>query len=235
VVDAGYVFRSQRRDPRLAVIQPAISADGGQLTLSTEGIEDLHVEVDLDSPRRDVLMFQSRYQGIDQGGDAADWLTSVLRRPSRLVRWPPEHHRVTEGWTAGTAAYADSGAVLVVSLASLTEFNRRVGGAPTPMSRFRPNIVIDGGECPHIEDRIRRARVGNAELGYGKLAIRCAVTLVDQLRGVKAGPEPIRTLATYRRASAGGVAFGAKFSVSRAGKLAVGDEMTVLSWADSDL
>ena len=73
------------------------------------------------------------------------------------------------------------------------------------MSRFRPNIVIDGWERPH---------------------------LVDQASGVKAGPEPIRTLATYRRAPGGGVAFGAKFSVLRTGKLAVGDEITVLSWAE---
>jgi uncharacterized protein len=235
VVDADYVFRSQRRDPRLAVIQPAVSADGGQLTLAMSGMEDLCVEVDLDSARRDVVMFQGRYQGIDQGGSASQWLSSALGRPSRLVRVPPEYHRLTDGWTPGTSAYADSSAVLVVSLASLREFNRRVDGAPVPMSRFRPNIVIDGGECPHIEDRIRHAGAGNAELGYAKLAIRCAVTLVDQGQGVKSGPEPIRTLATYRRASAGGVAFGAKFSVVRPGKLAVGDDVTVLSWADSEL
>lgn len=103
------------------------------------------------------------------------------------------------------------------------------------MSRFRPNIVIDGWECPHVEDRARRVRVGTAELGYAKLAIRCAVAMVDQGSGVKAGPEPIRTLAAYRRTSCGGVAFGAKFSVLRAGKLTVADEVTVISWADPEL
>jgi uncharacterized protein len=103
------------------------------------------------------------------------------------------------------------------------------------MSRFRPNIVIDGWRKPHLEDRARHVRAGNAELGYAKLAIRCAVTLVDQDGGVKAGPEPIRTLATYRRAPGGGVAFGAKFSVLRTGKLTVGDEVTVLSWAEPEL
>ena len=73
------------------------------------------------------------------------------------------------------------------------------------------------------------------ELGYAKLAIRCAVAMVDQGSGVKAGPEPIRTLAAYRRTSCGGVAFGAKFSVLRAGKLTVADEVTVISWADPEL
>jgi uncharacterized protein len=234
-VDADGVFRTQRRDPRLAIIQPAVSADGSKLTLRAAGMEDLPVEVDLDSARRDVILFQSRYQGIDQGDAVAQWLSSVLGRPSRLVRVPQEHHRVIDGWTAGTSAYADSSPIHIISSASLRELNRRLDDAPVPMSRFRPNIVIDGGECPHIEDRIRRVEAGNAELGYGKLAIRCAIPMVDQRRGVKAGPEPIRTLAAYRRAPGGGVAFGAKFSVLRPGKLAVGDQLTARSWAEPEL
>jgi uncharacterized protein len=235
VVDAEGVFRTQRRDPRLATIQPAVSADGGALTLCAVGMEDLHVEVDLNSARRDVTLFQSRYQGIDQGGAAAEWLSSVLGRPSRLVRVPPEHHRVTDGWTTGTSAYADSSPIHIISLASLRELNRRLDGTQVPMSRFRPNIVIDGGECAHIEDRIRLVEAGNAELGYAKIAIRCAIPMVDQRSGGKAGPEPIRVLAAYRRAPGGGVAFGAKFSVLRPGKLAVGDQLTARSWAEPEL
>jgi uncharacterized protein len=235
VVDADGVFRSQRGDPLLAVVQPAVSADGALLTLRAPGAEDLGVEVDLGSARRDVLLFSSRYQGIDQGGAVAEWLSSVLGRPARLVRVPPEQHRVTDGLTPGTCAYADSGSVHAISRATLGELNRRLAQAAVPMSRFRPNIVIDGWEKPHMEDRVRRVRVGNAELGYAKLAIRCAVTLVDQGSGVRAGPEPIRTLATYRRAPGGGVAFGAKFSVLQTGKLTVGDKMTVLSWAEPEL
>jgi uncharacterized protein YcbX len=60
------------------------------------------------------------------------------------------------------------------------------------------------------------------------------VTTVDQRAGVKAGPEPLRTLADYRRTD-GGVAFGAKFSVIRPGKLSVGDAIAVSSWGDTEL
>ena len=160
VVGTDGVFRSQRRDPLLAVIQPAVRANGGWLTLRAPGMEDLSIEVDLGSARRDVILFGSRYQGIDQGGSAAEWLSSVLGRPSRLVRVPPEHQRVTDGWTLGTSAYADSSPVHAISGATLRELNRRLNGAAVPMSRFRPNIVIDGWECPHVEDRARRVRVG---------------------------------------------------------------------------
>jgi uncharacterized protein len=235
VVDADGVFRSQRGDPLLAVVRPAVSADGGLLTLCAPGVEDLNIEVNLGAARRDVFLFGNRYQGIDQGGAAAEWLSSVLGRPTRLVRVPPEHQRVTDGWTPGTSAYADSSPIHAISRATLRELNRRLAEAAVPMSRFRPNIVIDGWECPHMEDRARHVRAGNAELGYAKLAIRCAVVLVDQGNGAKAGPEPIRTLAAYRRVPGGGVAFGAKFSVLQTGKLTVGDEVTVLSWTGSEL
>lgn len=103
------------------------------------------------------------------------------------------------------------------------------------MSRFRPNIGAGGWDDPHREDQARRLAIGDTELGYAKLAIRCAVTLVDQAAGIKLGPEPIRTLATYRRAPAGGVAFGSKFSVLRPGTLAVGDNIAVTEWSASGL
>jgi len=47
---------------------------------------------------------------------------------------------------------------------------------------------------------------------------------------VRAGPEPLRTRAGYRRVTAAGVAFGAKFSVLRPGRPAVGDEVRVQRW-----
>lgn len=232
------VFRSQRRDPRLALVSPAVSADGGRLTLRAAGLEPLTVDIDTAGPRRDVLLFGTPYQGIDQGDRAAGWLSEQLGRPTRLVRVPPEHHRVTDGRTPGTSGYADSCALHIASRASLDLLNARMaerGAPPLPMDRFRPNVVVDGWDEPHTEDRTRLITLGDAELGYAKLAIRCAVTMVDQRAGAQAGPEPLRTLAGYRRAAEGGVAFGAKFAVLRPGKISVGDEVVVGSWGESEL
>ena len=110
------------------------------------------------------------------------------------------------------------------AVASLRELNARLS-EPLPMSRFRPNIVVDGWAA-HQEDHERLLTIGDTELGFAKAAVRCAVTMVDQDNGAKAGPEPLRTLADYRRDPAGGVTFGAKYAVLRTGKLAVGDEVT---------
>ncbi|MCF1597690.1 MOSC domain-containing protein [Streptomyces muensis] len=263
VVSEEGVYRTQRRHPRLALIRPAVSADGSRLTLdstdTTGRYGTVHLDVTTSAPRREVDLFGASFQGIDQGDEAAAWLSEVLGTPSRLVRVPPEHDRVADGLTPGPSGYADSSAVHLLSRSSLALLNRRMaerGSPPLPMNRFRPNIVVaggpgqgldsdsdsdsdsDGGDwaaVPHAEDRARRLAIGGAELGYAKLAVRCAVTLVDQEAGARRGPEPLRTLARHRRAASGGVVFGAKFSVLRPGKLSVGDEAVVQEWGEAEL
>ena len=238
VVSEEGVARTQRRDPRLASIHPEIGLDGRRVTLRAPGIDAVSVDVDTSRARRDVRLFGNPYQGIDQGDTVAAWLTEVLEAPSRLVSVPPEHRRVTDGMTPGTCGYADSDAVHVISRSSLDLLNARLaerGAEPLPMNRFRPNIVVGGWDEPHTEDRARTITVGDAELGYAKPAIRCAVTMIEQESGAKAGPEPLRTLAGYRRSRVGGVAFGAKFSVLRPGTLAVGDEPAVHCWGESEV
>ncbi len=238
VIDEGGMFCSQRHRPRMAVIRPELGAGGERLTLRAPGADVVCVDVDLTAARCDVDLFGVTYRGIDQGDAVAGWLSEVLGASSRLVRVPPEHHRMTDGETPGTAGYADSSPLLVTSRSSLDVLNERIagrGGEPVPMSRFRPNIVVGGWDEPHSEDRARRITVGHAELGFAKLAIRCVVTTVDQEAGAKEGPEPLRTLAGYRRAAQGGVTFGVKFSVVAPGTLSVGDEVIVSSWRGSEL
>jgi hypothetical protein len=56
--------------------------------------------------------------------------------------------------------------------------------------------------------------------------------MVEQATGLRSGPEPTRTLAGYRREPdfGGGVSFGAKAAVLRAGRIAVGDPVVVREW-----
>ncbi|SEF68666.1 hypothetical protein SAMN02982929_00380 [Saccharopolyspora kobensis] len=227
VVDDDGAFRTQRRWPRLARIQPVISGD--RLELSAPGAGSIGVDVDVTGPRRDVRLFNTGYRGIDQGDAVAEWLSELLGARSRLVRVPPEHDRVTDGEIPGTSGYADSSAVHVLSRSSLDRLDERAP-RPVPVDRFRPNIVIEGWSEPHTEDRAGRITIGDAVLGFTKLAIRCAVTTVDQEAGLRDGPEPLRTLAGYRRIPDQGIAFGAKFAVLRTGTLAVGDPITVDTW-----
>ncbi|GAA4896277.1 MOSC N-terminal beta barrel domain-containing protein [Streptomonospora salina] len=238
VVDADGVFRSQRDTPQLAVIRPEITAAGRRLRLWTPGGGSAEIVVRTVGERCRVELLGTAYTGLDQGDEVARWLSAVVGAPSRLVRVPPDHARRTDGHTQGTTGYADSSAVLVASRASLIDLARRMaerGRTPVPISRFRPNIVLADDREPYAEDRMRALAVGEAELGYAKPAIRCAVTTVDQATGVKTGPEPLATLAGYRRAERGGVAFGAKFAVTVPGKVSVGDEVTVTAWGPAEI
>ncbi|MGH3997993.1 MAG: MOSC N-terminal beta barrel domain-containing protein, partial [Pseudonocardiaceae bacterium] len=113
VIDSDGGYRSQRRIPRMALIRPELSAGGERLVLRAPGVEVLHTDVDLTPARCNVELHGKPYQGIDQGDAVAGWLSEVLGTPSRLVRVPPDHDRVTSGQTPGTTAYADSQALLI--------------------------------------------------------------------------------------------------------------------------
>ncbi|MFF2012243.1 MOSC domain-containing protein [Streptomyces sp. NPDC058195] len=238
VVDAADgAFRSQRTHPAMAAVQVEVLDGGAALALSAERAGALRLEVDRDGPRREVSMFGNPLgKAVDQGDAVAEWLSDALGATSRLVRVAPGFDRDGWGDTPGKVNFADAHAVLVASTASLDHLNARItarGDAdPVPMDRFRPNIVLTGDDTPHFEDRVRRMAVGDAELAHSVRATRCAVPMVDQSTGRRAGPEPIRTLSAYRREPEYGnkVSFGAKNAVVREGVLRVGDTVEVAEW-----
>jgi uncharacterized protein YcbX len=214
----------QGEAPRLAVIRGRLLHDGAKLELGAPGAGELVLDVAADGETRPVEVEKWPGTGVDQGDEAAEWLSGVLGRPVRLVREPARASRARGG--------ADPTALLVLSLSSLDGLNARIvarGADPVPLDRFRPNVVISGWPEPHTEDQVGRMTIGGAEIGFGELAIRCAVTLVDQSAGVRAGPEPLRTLADYRR-EPDGVSFGLKAAVLGPGEIAVGDAVTVTEW-----
>jgi uncharacterized protein YcbX len=233
VVEPSGRFRSQRRDPRLALIRPEISDDGARLTLHAPARTPVVIDVRFDGPRVPVSTLGTHLFGIDQGEPAARWLSDMLDAPARLVRVPPDHARVTDGEVAGTSGYADSCAVHLISHRSLAAFNAHLTAAHQPTvdaPRFRANIEVDGWPTPHREDRLRTLAIGDCQLRYAKLATRCVVITVDPRTGEKADTQLLRSLAGYHRTPEGAV-FGIKLVVVRTGTLAVGDPLTALAWA----
>ncbi|MEV0492455.1 MOSC domain-containing protein [Streptomyces atratus] len=235
VVDAADgAFRSQRTQPSMAAIRVEVLDDGAVLALSAEGVEPLRLDVDRDGPHREVSMFDRPLgTAADQGDEVAEWFSDALGAKSRLVRVAPGFDRDGWGETPGKVNFADAHAVLVASTASLDGLNTRIAARgdaePVPMNRFRANIVLTGNDEPHFEDRVRRMTIGTVELAYSVRAMRCNVPLIDQTTGRRAGPEPVRTLATYRREPEykNKVSFGAKNAVVREGVVSVGDMVEV--------
>jgi uncharacterized protein YcbX len=238
VTDPDGTALTQRELSRLAVIRAQVLHEGTKLALSAPDAGDLMVDVRVDGPTRGVRVHRWHGRALDQGDDVAEWLAEVLGTPTRLLRVARGHHREGSGETPGVIGFADSTALTIASLSSLDELNSRIldrGAEPVPMNRFRPNIVVSGWPEPHTEDRARRLEVGTVTIAYGKRDVRCVVTMVDQLTGTRADPEPIRTLASYRRDPDGGVAFAMKAAVVKPGELAIGDEVHVTEWGESPI
>ncbi len=200
------------------------------------GAPDLEIGIQYDGKRRDVSLFGQWFgQGIVQDAAADEWFTDRLGKPATLVRVTPEHERPGWGAHRGLTGFGDAHALLITSLSSLDGLNERIvehGGDAIPMNRFRPNIVVAGWPEPHTEDKILRMSAGSVEIGYSARSIRCAVPTVDQAIGEKRGPEPTRTLASYRREPdyGGGVSFGMKAAVLAEGTLQIGDEIVIHEW-----
>jgi uncharacterized protein len=223
-------FRSQRSTSQLSVIRPNLTADADKLTLSAPGTTDFVLEVHLEGRRLEVDV-HGVWQGeaVDQGDEVAEWASTLLGEPLRLVRVAPNHERAVDDWH-GTITFTDSTPLHLTSLSSLDDLNGRIlekGAEPVPMERFRPNIVMSGWETPYTEDSLRDFTLGTASLRWVKPDVRCKVTMVDQATGKSAGPEPLRTLADYRREPDGGVSFGIKVTVTTPGEIQIGDELKV--------
>jgi uncharacterized protein len=124
-------------------------------------------------------------------------------------------------------AFHDDSPVLIISESSLEELNRRLA-VSLPMNRFRPNIVVRDA-TPFDEDGWRQIMIGDASLRAIKACERCVTTTIDQATGVPCGPEPIATLAKFRR-TAQGVAFGQYYRPEQAAAtIRVGDAVNVLA------
>jgi uncharacterized protein YcbX len=211
-------FLSQRTFPALALVQPCLTIDG--LLLSAPGMLPLAVRRPEDGAGAIAIegrLWDSAVRVLVAGDAANAWLTRVLGVPTRLVYQPDEAGPLT-----------DDSPLLLVGQSSLDDLNRRLE-TPVSMSRFRPNIVVQGAE-PYAEDAWRAIRIGDVEFEISGACSRCAATTIDQETGQR-GVEPLRTLATYRKAGSG-VNFGQNLSHRFPGTVRVGDTVSSISGSD---
>lgn len=205
-------FLSQRELPRLALVRPRLGPD--HLVIEA-GRERLLLPLDDRGEPVAVTVWRDRVQAVAPDPAADRALGAFLGRELRLVRFPDRALRPCDPRhaPAGSAtAFSDGFPLLVTSSSSLAELNAAIeagGGAPVPMTRFRPNLVLEGVP-PAAEDRAARIELGaGAALLLVKPCARCVVTTTDQDSGERRGPEPIATLQRIRRAADGeGVLFG---------------------------
>jgi len=227
VVDAAGCFVSQRTHPRMALLRTTLADRTLHLDLGGTTRLDLSADAAAGASSTVQVWFEER-RAVDAGQAAAEWMSDALGEPCRVVRAvpPPDGQRLSpDGFVRD--GFADALPALVISTASLDDLNRRLaanGAGPLGMDRFRPNLVV-GGFGPYEEDAWTDARVGELRAHGVRPCPRCATTMVNQERGVAEGPEPLRTLASYRKIDRGGALFGMMIAFDTPGVVRVGDAL----------
>lgn len=239
VVDDDQSDVTQRQHPALATVQPTPLAGG--LRLEAPGLEALVVE----APAGPVTTTRSHFglpvAAVDAGDRAAEWFSTLVGSPVRLVRLADQ-----EGWRLPDqldlfgqgAAFSDAAPVLVTATASLDHLRERAD-EPFGMDRFRPNLVVRTDEA-WDEDTWAEVRVGEAHLRAVLPWPRCAIPQVDQQTGRRTS-EPARVLRAHRWCTAaptvpdavrplleGNALFGVACSIGPSGvTVQVGDPVVV--------
>lgn len=208
-------FITQRSHPMLAQLTALPDESGVTLshpragTLRLEKPEPMLTSADA---WRSVTVWKRDIEAVDVGEHAAQFATAVVGEPARIV-------------AAGSDNFPDGYPLLICTLASLADLNRRLP-KPLPMSRFRPNIVLDGAE-PWAEDGIKVLQIGAVRLKLVKACTRCTMTGIDQESGAK-GLSPISVLQSFRYdENLRGVTFGqnARIEHGAGAVLRVGDRV----------
>jgi uncharacterized protein len=223
VVNEQGEFVTQRELPRMALVRPQLKHY--EVVLRAPGMLALHLAIDAVQDPATVTLWGDAVQAFDMGDVAAQWFTDFLGQKLRLVRFDPDHRRLSSmEWTGGLEApnqFSDGFPLLVLSEASVAELNRKLlagGHAAVGIERFRPNIVLAGLEA-NDEDRLDVLRVAADQevlLRPVKPSPRCPIPNIDPATA-QIDPQVSDTLQAYRKNErlGGAVTFGMNTIVLR--------------------
>jgi uncharacterized protein YcbX len=225
LVDEGGRFLTQRQMPHLARIGLRMDEEAGiELTRADLGSVDFGLEEREGDPLK-VVVWKSEVPAQEVSSEVSSWLSEACGQKVRLVRLSPEARRefAAESMPGRTVRFVDACPLLVTSTASLKGLEQKAG-VTLSMSRFRPNIVVDG-VSEHDEDVWGGFKIGRIDFQGIKKCGRCKITTVHPLTG-EVGEEPLKTLATYRREEKG-VYFGYYYAHMSEGRIAVNDPVVL--------
>ncbi len=220
VIDQQGRLITQRGQPRLALVRPAIEGDTLRITAPDMPVLELPLHPE-PSVTTTAVVWHDACEAVWTGERPTAWFSAALGTPCSLVYMPEDTIRPADPAFAPPGvrvSFADAFPFLLISEESLADLNARLQ-RPIPMNRFRPNLVIRGGS-PYVEDSLDAFRLGGIAFRVVKPCDRCVVTTTDQ-ETTERGVEPLRTLATFRKVG-GEVMFGQNVVHLGTGRLSVG-------------
>ena len=227
LVDDQNNFLTQRHLPELALFSTQLGDNELVVTHRPTGSRLNIVMHERDGGMVMVRVWEDVCPAQTVGQEADEWFSGILRFPCRLVYMPDESRREVDpnyAHEGELTSFSDAFPFLLIGQSSLDDLNSRLEHA-LPMNRFRPNLVVSGG-IPFEEDGWKHFRIGGIDFFGVKPCARCVVTTTDQ-QTAERGPEPLRTLSTYRQFQ-NKVLFGQNLLHSGSGILRKGDRVDVI-------
>jgi uncharacterized protein len=214
----------------LALIRPEIRDDA--LRLTWKGSDPIVVARNRHlGGEMKVRIHKEIVSAVDQGEPVARWLSQHLAMKVRLVRASGAFHRLArQNYMPNTnqIMFQDAYPIHWVMQESVDELSK-IAGQDIPWTRFRPNIVGEGG-APQTEHQIYEGTIGEMRFVQPKPCTRCPVTTVDQEIGEKRGTEPLTSLSKYKRwDKTRETIFGENILPLQSGLITVGDDIFELS------
>lgn len=227
LVDKEGNFLSQRKQPKMALLQTELSKEG--VAVYTKAQPDKSILIPFEPSTFELIsvrVWDDEILGQLVDNKINQWFSDILDFSCKLVYMPTSTERKVPPKYAAkneSVSFADGMPYLLIGQASLDDLNSRLD-LPVPMDRFRPNLVYSGGNA-FEEDGWDKLKIGDALFKITKPCARCIMTTIDQSTGKKY-KEPLKTLSAYRNFG-GKVMFGQNMSLLEGEKIKVGDILTV--------
>lgn len=227
LIDEQNIFLTQRVHHRMALFRTALTENGILVSFDGETVT-IPFGVGHGELRAAIWDDQVSVQEVDDL--LSNWFSSKLGISCRLVVFPERNARPIDArYKVGDdhVSLADGYPMLAVGQSSLDDLNARLS-KPVLMNRFRPSVVITGGD-PFEEDTWKRFTIGSMSFAGVKPCKRCVLITVNQ-EDASRGAEPLATLSKFRNKD-NGVYFGQNVIPLGTGSIAVGDSITIHEYA----
>ncbi|KAL9409897.1 hypothetical protein AB3S75_048173 [Citrus x aurantiifolia] len=221
---------TQKKVPEMCLISTYIDLNQEILVVKSPRCRDeLPINLKPDSYNGgidEIDLYGQRYEVLGYADEVNLWFSKAIGRPCSLLQCFSPKFRVCLNKRGDTVMcrdlesrlnFTNEAQFLLVSEESVSDLNSKLSSNTrkgidgvtvkvNPM-RFRPNLVVSGGE-PYAEDRWRNLKIGNNCLTSLGGCNRCQMINFTHKDGqVQKSKEPLATLASYRRLK-GKILFG---------------------------
>ncbi|KAL9412479.1 hypothetical protein AB3S75_045995 [Citrus x aurantiifolia] len=221
---------TQKKVPEMCLISTYIDLNQEILVVKSPRCRDeLPINLKPDSYNGgidEIDLYGQRYEVLGYADEVNLWFSKAIGRPCSLLQCFSPKFRVCLNKRGDTVMcrdlesrlnFTNEAQFLLVSEESVSDLNSKLSSNTrkgidgvtvkvNPM-RFRPNLVVSGGE-PYAEDRWRNLKIGNNCFTSLGRCNRCQMINFTHKDGqVQKSNEPLATLASYRRLK-GKILFG---------------------------